>query len=279
MPVFNGEAYVEAAIRAVQAQTLDDFELVVSDNASTDRSIEICRDLAANDPRIRVVQNESNVGAAKNFNRVFSLSAAPYFRWANADDLSAPTLHEDCICALRERPDAVLAYGRTTLIDADGAASGNYDDRLNLQQESPHERLVMLFNNLGLVNVIYGLMRSAAVRSTNLMGTGMIPTGDVRFLVELCLRGKFVALSTPLFFRRVHSGASSWRRDDVNSQQFFWNGDSSEFKRPQWSTHMADLRAIERSPLNIMQKAACFGQIARRMYWAHRDLFLEIGAP
>src|SRR6202789_2802935 len=72
MPVYNGETYLEVAISSVLAQSFDDLELIICDNASTDRTAEICQDYAARDPRIRYFRNAQNLGAAPNYNLAFS---------------------------------------------------------------------------------------------------------------------------------------------------------------------------------------------------------------
>ena len=74
MPVYNGEQYLESAIRAVLDQTCEDLELIISDNASTDRTAQICNDFAARDSRVRFSRNPDNIGAARNYNRVFELA-------------------------------------------------------------------------------------------------------------------------------------------------------------------------------------------------------------
>src|SRR4051812_45028693 len=89
LPVYNGERYLAAAIASLQRQTFSDFELVISDNASTDGTEAICREAAAGDSRIQYHRSEKNLGAAPNFNRTFSLSRAPLTRWASHDDLWA----------------------------------------------------------------------------------------------------------------------------------------------------------------------------------------------
>jgi glycosyltransferase involved in cell wall biosynthesis len=89
MPVFNGEKYLKEALDSILAQTYSDFELLISDNASTDRTEQICREYAAKDRRIRYYRNEKNIGAPKNFNRVFELSSGKYFRWATFTHPSA----------------------------------------------------------------------------------------------------------------------------------------------------------------------------------------------
>ena len=81
LPVYNGEKYLEQALISILSQTYTDFELIISDNASTDRTQAICREYAAKDPRIRYYCNEENLGAAPNHNRVFELASGEYFKW------------------------------------------------------------------------------------------------------------------------------------------------------------------------------------------------------
>lgn len=154
MPVFNGERYLETAVRSILNQTYSDFELIISDNASTDRTKEICLDLAAQDHRIKYTRNRRNIGAAGNYNRLFALASGPYFRWANADDISAPKLHAKCLAVLEAHPDAVLAYGKTRIIDGDGAVIRNYDDNMDLQQQRASDRYMRFWKSAGLTNVI-----------------------------------------------------------------------------------------------------------------------------
>ena len=88
MPVYNGDKYIEQAIESILSQTFGDFEFLISDNASTDRTREICLDYAVSDSRIHYLRNDVNLGAARNYNRLFEIGSAPYFRWMNADDVA-----------------------------------------------------------------------------------------------------------------------------------------------------------------------------------------------
>ena len=117
MPVYNGAKYLTQAIESILNQSLGDFELIISDNCSTDGTEEICRAFQKSDGRIRYYKNESNIGAARNYNRVFKLATAKYFRWANADDISHKDLHKKCYDLLEKRSEAVLSFGMTILID------------------------------------------------------------------------------------------------------------------------------------------------------------------
>ena len=90
IPVYNGEKYLGAAIGSILAQTFHHFELIISDNASTDRTAAICREFAARDARIRYHRQPRNFGAAANFNRSHELATGEYFKWAAHDDLLEP---------------------------------------------------------------------------------------------------------------------------------------------------------------------------------------------
>src|SRR5687767_12231980 len=159
MPVFNGERYLESAIRSNLDQSYGNLELIVSDNASADRTELICRDLAASDSRIRFHRNERNIGAAANYNKVFELARGEFFRWSNADDLLDPELVTQTLPVLQSTPDAVIAYGRTGLIDENGVALGEHDDNLDIREDRPADRYMSFHNRVTLTNIIYGLMR------------------------------------------------------------------------------------------------------------------------
>lgn len=279
MPVYNGEGYLEAAIRAVLEQTFDDFELIISDNASTDRTAEICNDFAASDSRVRFSRNPDNIGAAANYNRVFELARGPYFRWMNADDSCMPTLHALCLKALEENRDAVLAYGKTAIMDQEGKILEAYDDNLDLRQPTAKERYQEFFAGVGLTNAIYGLMRTAVVASTGRMRNGSFPAADINFMAELTLYGKFIELPEQLFYRRMHPQSSSWQRDDDEIQQTFWTGQGDSFRWPNWKKYLDHMQAVRHAPLGQVEKLSLQGHLLRRMMWSRQallqDIFLE----
>src|SRR5438477_4054133 len=120
LPVYNGEAHLEQALRALQAQTHPALEIVISDNASTDHTEQICRAAAKEDPRVRYHRQPVNLGAMANFRRVFELARGDLFFWAGHHDLWSPTFAAACGAALEAHPDAVLAYPEMRYIDVDG---------------------------------------------------------------------------------------------------------------------------------------------------------------
>src|SRR5215203_3519697 len=86
---YNTERYLASAVESVLAQRYNDFELILIDDGSTDASPQICKELAANDPRIRLV-SRPNKGLTKTLNEGLSLATAPLVARMDADDLSLP---------------------------------------------------------------------------------------------------------------------------------------------------------------------------------------------
>src|ERR1700761_38911 len=95
--VYNGERYIREAIDSFLSQTFTDFELIISDNASTDATEQICLDYAAKDSRVRYSRNPRNMGAGWNVRRVAELATGKYFRWAACDDRCEPDLLRTCV--------------------------------------------------------------------------------------------------------------------------------------------------------------------------------------
>jgi glycosyltransferase involved in cell wall biosynthesis len=120
LPVYNGERHLPAALDSLLAQTYRDFELIISDNALTDRTEEICRGYAARDSRIRYHRSPVNRGMIWNHDRVFHLARGEYFKWVGHDDLYDPDMLRHCVEALDRDPGAVLAMVGKVDIDAEG---------------------------------------------------------------------------------------------------------------------------------------------------------------
>lgn len=275
MPVFNGESHLEDAIRSLLSQTNDDFTLYISDNASTDRTQEICLDFAKTDQRVIYARNQTNVGAAKNYSLVYHRASAKYFRWFNADDVCEPTLHERCLAILDAHPDVVMTYGNSLLIDGEGKTIGWYQDSLDLRDDDAADRFIQYLDNVGLTNEIYGLIRKSALEHTSLMGDGSYPAADVVLMAELALNGQFWRIDETLFRRRMHDKSISQYRGDVELETAFWRGQSGSFALPTWKKHAAFLRAVARSPLTVSERFRAAGHVLRRLNWSKNDLVAE----
>src|SRR4051812_19900693 len=201
LAVYNGDAFLEEAIESILAQTFRDFELIISDNASTDRTDEICKRYAAADPRIRYSRHPTNIGGVNNENHTFTLARGEYFRLAAHDDVCAPTLIEKCVKALDDNPDAVLCHSANIEIDENGKQIGIRYGREGCSQR-PSQRFRELSWRWYPCEATYGLIRSNVLRKTRLQQNY---TGSDRVLLcELGLYGRFILLEEPLFYKRFH---------------------------------------------------------------------------
>ena len=221
LPVYNGEQFLEASLDSILAQTFADFELIISDNGSTDRTEEICRTYAESDPRIRYVRQTENLGASRNFNYVFEVASGDIFRWASHDDLCEPQLFERCVQALLDAPPTVVMTYPQTLLLADDGTCERYDDKLDLREEYPHQRLRHLVRDLVLCNAVFGFVRSDALRKTHLLGP--FASSDEVLLAELSLLGPFREVPEPLFIRRMHQGRSTQANPETEALTAWWD--------------------------------------------------------
>jgi glycosyltransferase involved in cell wall biosynthesis len=285
VPVFNGDRFLERALDGLLGQTYSDFELVIADNASTDRTEQIVRAYAARDERIRYHRSEENRGASWNFNRGFNLCAGEYFKWSAHDDLCEPTFLERCVAALDAEPRAVLVYPKTRVIDEFGEVVGDHEDGLALRDRAPHDRIRQLVPALGYANPIYGLIRSSALRRTRLLGT--YPSADYVLLAELALLGEFVELPERLFRRRLHPQTSRQaNRSPAAAANWFEPNARNRFRTEAWRLCFEYLVAISHAPLAPSERLRCLATFARvggRRYGHHlarelRELLRMLGA-
>ncbi len=272
IPVFNGAPFLRETLDCIVDQTWRDSEIVISDNASTDETPEICRAYAAADPRIRYHRSETNGGSAWNFNRVITLSGGTYFKLANADDLCDLRLVEKCVEILDSHPEVVACFGRTTLIDEQGRRLRDYDDDLDLRSPDPCQRFLTALRRLGLVNMMQGVVRLDALGKTGLM-EGYLGS-DMVLVAELALHGQFHEIDERLFYRRMHGEAFSGLTSLDEQAAYMVPAQKGRAQLYFWRHYAGYLRAIRRSPLRRLEKLALLGRIARRAVGA-RGVLLE----
>ena len=170
LPVFNGERFLKKAIDSLLTQTFEDFELVISDNASTDKTQEICREYASNDKILRYFRNAQNLGAARNYNRVFELSKGEYFKWAAHDDLCAPKLLRQCVEVLDRDSSVILCYSRAKAIDEQGEVIKSYPAKSDAGASKPQDRFYEFLCIPHPCTAIWGVMRASVLKKTRLIG-------------------------------------------------------------------------------------------------------------
>lgn len=274
MPVFNRQRYVAAAIEAHLNQTYPGFELIITDNASTDRTSEICRAYAVKDQRVKYFLNPSNLGATENYRRCFELAKGEFFRWAPSDDLISPNFLERAVQVLDEEPTVFVAYGRTRLIDADGVVTGDFEERLHLMQDRPSERWIAVSRNLRLGNLHYGLNRAEWFRKTGLLRNYL--GGDLPLIAEMSLCGKFYEIPDAFFYRRMHADASSAQKDEKAVMAFFDPGKRSELFLYNWVHLGANLKSVSRAAIPLSEKLSIYVFESKRVFWSRKDFLNEL---
>ena len=165
LPVYNGENFIPGAIDSLLAQDYAQIELIISDNASTDRTPEICREYAAKDSRVHYHRNSTNLGVVKNFNRVFELSSGDYFMWAGDHDLRAPTYVSRCMEIMAADPSVVLCCSQTVRVAPDGSHSAIIPPRLDTRGLAVVTRFQLVIWSLSYCYQTYGLIRSDALQA------------------------------------------------------------------------------------------------------------------
>ena len=194
MPVYNGERYLEEALESLLAQSFEDFEIVISDNASTDATEEICRTFARNDDRISYFRSDRNRGVLHNFNEVFRRSQGRYFKWAASDDVCGRDYLLHAVQKLDEDPSVVLVWAKTVGIDEQGARVrlpyevSDLNSPSSVYSPDPVVRLSRLLRNIWWVDgPFYGVIRADALARTRWLHPPH-PSGDEILLAELSLK-------------------------------------------------------------------------------------------
>lgn len=275
LPVRDGENYLEAAMCSLLTQSHDDFELIVSDNASTDATPDLVRDLAARDPRVRYVRHETNRGGAWNFGHVLTLARGQLFSWKAHDDLYHRGWLAACVERLDADPALVLCQTRAPAIDALGQPAPVPDDELDLAQARPSARFAELLLRRNRCYPIFGLVRIEALRATR--GFGCYPVADRVLLAELSLRGPFGRDERPLFFPRVHPEQSTQtQRTQLERLAWFAPERAGRLAFPEWRALVEYCRAISHSTLPAGEKLACYWVMARWLRGYRRRLTRDL---
>lgn len=208
IPVFNGENYLREAISSIVLQSYRDFELVISDNASTDATESICREFCLLDPRIRYIRQSVNIGAARNFNILVAEARGRYFKWMAHDDVIAPTYLAACVDTLERDATAVLVSTRARYIDSSGNRLEAYASPFRIGDPDPAVRFSEMMRAGGRCYEVFGL-----IRRNELLQTGMIGCyyhGDGVLLAHLSLLGRFEELPDMLLYLRRHKKQSMY---------------------------------------------------------------------
>ena len=265
LPVYNGEKYVAESIDALLGQTYTDFELIISDNASTDSTADICHRYMRQDSRIRYIRQPKNIGLAPNHNVVVEQARGELFKWASNDDLYARELVERCVDALDKYPDVVLAHSWTARVDDSGTVTEAYRYPLNTSSPRTPERFrSMLFDSGG--DDDYGVIRAEVLRRTAMKES--YHHADRTIIAELALHGRFYQVPDWLYFRRDHADRAERACPTVRSRCANMDPRRADrLRNPVVRLHgeyvWAYIRMIRRAGLPAEDQRECYLHLAR----------------
>lgn len=255
LPVLNGEAYLESTIDSILSQTFDDFELIIIDNGSTDRTREITTAAAERDARVAVHRREVTVGAHYNYNTVVPLARGEYFKWAAHDDLLKPKFLERCVEVLDKRPEVVLAHTWIGIIDGEGRRVRERRSSHNYEDHSPSVRFRKYIGDRNRSEPTFGLHRLSVLRETPLLGH--FPGSDWVLLAELALRGRFHEVDEELFLNRDHASRSTKATIDSRLRAAWFEPGRSSPIAHHWHQLAGYVLAVLRVPMPLHERLRC----------------------
>ena len=277
IPVFNGERHLELAIDSFLAQTFSNFELIISDNGSTDGTKKICENYVAKDPRIRYFRSDVNRGAAWNFNFVFEVSFGEYFKWAAHDDICEPTFLQKSVDVLDNYPEIVLCRSWLKDIDDNNETIQVRKHFVPFSLPQVHKR----FWHLAMVHPahsceeIFGLIRRDVLAKTGLIRD--YADSDRTLLAELGLYGPFHEIPEVLFLHRLHSGSSVSVNPSRRERMLWFDPDLKDQIFFPWWIQLSDLiKIVGKGPISPVERIYCYLYLLRWMKRTRKYLFRDL---
>ncbi len=271
VPVYNGAKFLGDALECLSQQDFGDFEVIVSDNGSTDSTPDIAAAYVAADRRFRYYREERNRGLPWNFNRSLELARAPLFTWNSADDRALPGHLGACVRALEADPQAMLAYAGVQLIDASGSVIGTKGESAEVAGPRPRDRVRGFLDGQLLQAIGWG----GVLRTGVLRDFGGLPGyygGDVTLGVVLAMRGRFVrAAGCSYQCRRHPDQATNLQTAELGRQLAAFDPDHvPTFAFPAWRLSASALAAVLAAPAPMPERllsCAAFLQLWSARQW------------
>jgi glycosyltransferase involved in cell wall biosynthesis len=263
MPVCNGENFISTAMQSLLDQTFSDFELIITDNASTDATESICREFAQRDARIKYIRNKGNLGAAANFNLGFRHSSGEYFKWCAHDDFISANFLNECVHALESNKADVLAYGRQQGVDHRGnLVSRSTCEVPDLDDRTPGQRFALVYRLQGFDAAMFGLIRRTALQQSSLHASYY--GSDIALLAELALLGSFRQIAGATFYNRDHRARSI----NITTKRARQTWHAPEFSSLPLPEHLSLLRHLAVIALKHRKKAPLQRTLLGLAAWA-----------
>jgi hypothetical protein len=276
IPAYNAAAYIGFTLEGLLAQSFGDFEVIVSDNASTDATRDVVEDYKLRDARIRYERQAVNIGANPNYSHVVRRARGELFKWSSCSDWCAPTFLERCRDVLGANDDTVLVVPRTFTFQDDLRTVKECPKDIDILDDAPSARLMRLIHTLTLNNAINGLIRMSALRRTRLIEAYV--GADMVLMEHLAMLGKFRLIDERLFYRRtepatattLQAPAAQWKHHyPERSVRTLFQGSKRQIGR---------LRAVLSAPMPIGERLRSLLFVARLCKWERRFLREDLRA-
>jgi glycosyltransferase involved in cell wall biosynthesis len=261
LPVYNGQRYLSKALDSLLNQEFEDFELIISDNGSDDRTEAICRDAAARDSRVRYLRSNDNRGATWNFRRVLEAASGEFFKYAAYDDECYPAMLRKCMEVIRADSSVSLVYARSEVIDENSAVvPPDCSPRWDSIATTADSASIRLWRVLWWVlhgQAHYGVIRASFLRRIRPFGS---VAGDWVALAQLAMLGKIIEIPEVLFRLRRHSN-NSWNGTTTSIQVLQWhNPSASRLERIipfRIAIMLEHMKSVSYLPLSPFEKLTC----------------------
>ena len=268
MPVYNGEKHIAKAIENLLSQDFSDFELIISDNASTDSTQEICKRYLGIDKRVSYYRNEENIGAFHNFNRLIGLAKGEYFMWAACDDAWEPSFISSLAGKLDSSPRSILAFCRLDLRFKNGAPAAGVGTDWRIWFCGPRflrmANMIFMHYNSQKACMIYGLIRKEVLLKAGGFYGGFgedVSQGyDIATLLKFLSYGPFV-FTDDLLFHYSYREALDYQKKNIADNNNFIIRNLAQLKtdfayKPLKDKYYTALREIvKHAPASFAEKA------------------------
>lgn len=274
MPAYNAAGTIGEAVGSLLRQTFEDIEVIVSDNASTDGTVDILRDLYPSETRLRVISHDRNIGANANYSSLVAQARGRYFKWASSSDWCAPTFVERCVAELESEPEVILVCPRTRTFEHDVSDAIDYADDVGFEQKEPVRRFVALMQGLKLNNAINGVFRTEALRRTRLIEH--YPGSDVVMMAHIALLGRIRLLPEALYYRRMTRESATCLQTPEQRVRHHYPVQTIRSLFPHWRWYCAQVHAISASGLSRPERLEALRYTARMVRWSMRELLGDV---
>jgi len=284
LPIRNGEQLLPKLLDSLLAQDFQNFEIVISDNASTDSTADICQRYAQQDSRIRYFRNPENIGILANFNRLINLCQGEYMRWIGWDDWLEPNYASTCIEMLKSRPDAIGVTTNQDFFDENGTRDfleyrGQRLDFPTIRKR--YERaLWFVTSDFRYLDPIYSMVRRDVLQKIGGHRLDVLNADQV-LGIEMIVAGPF--LHAPAYL--AHRGKLHFNTPFEKLLEKCYHNQAAKVKKQNYLHILAAFWApIQKSSLSRWEKFRCLLPFIRcslifTWHFAIKDTFLKLLKP